>query len=777
MKLRRAISALGMAFALSFGLVLAPVQAQTLPTETLMASVRDNAVETGQVQSAPVGAVFTLTVHDVGLTGGARTVSYTVKTGDSLRAVARRLVNKINANAKLQAIGVQATLGNGSNYTITSASSNLTSYTQTATAGGVNFIAVQETLALGGSITVNDTLSLTIHDAGLAGGQETVSYKVKTGDALSDIVIRLRNKINSSTTLSALGISAKASPINANVLLIQSNTFDKFGRVTSYSSSASTGATERMTLGAFSGTNGQQVIRVGGTVTVGDNLSFDISDVALPGGKQTINYTVSSGASLSSIACGLSSSINSNSSLSALGITSSCGGAGSDLLITSTSSNAFGVMLKGNVSFPPSCTVVTPAPWSGVTIKRCGTASDTAVDLTLSTLNALIDTSQTPGGASAPDAAQRLAASNNITYYVYGNYVELRDSLMDSRTGGPPPEAFYRNPRLIPDRNARGASTTGFEDFAPFTIIFDFYTQDLVQNTKIPYTVAHETGHQLDGIYFDLFGSGFGTLSRSYANGAGYSTAVSRDASLMNELPVCRAEATDGKAVFGDPPVRSGGYYASSGTTEPGGSGGISGLFTEGNDSNNAAICNDRSSNLGSSSIDIIKNAYHGLNADGSNATGFFKRIYDEQDVGDLLVVAQEMFAEQYAVLVGFTDTKDNDGATVIGHDSAFDVNGGAGSNLPGGGNIGFMFGDLNPPTTPDPAFPYRIYGCSGLHVFQLAIHGEIPPSSRTSASFYPVPDTVPAGAPADAGMKGYGTTHKYCDGGSEYQGDYSFGS
>ena len=152
MKLRRAIAALGTVFALSFGLMLAPSQADAA---TLTINPRANAVEAGQILAAPDGSVFTITVYDAGLATGQKLVTHTYQTGDTLRQTANKIVQAINADAELQAIGVTATLGTGANYTIQSTSANSTFYKQTTSGGGSNRLAIQETLTVGGTVQVD----------------------------------------------------------------------------------------------------------------------------------------------------------------------------------------------------------------------------------------------------------------------------------------------------------------------------------------------------------------------------------------------------------------------------------------------------------------------------------------------------------------------------------------------------------------------------------------------------------------------------------------------
>lgn len=756
MNIRRAIFALGAACALSFGLMLSPSKADAA---TLTINPRANAVEAGQILAAPTSSVFTITVYDLGLPNKSKTVTHPYQTGDTLRQTANKLVNKINADTDLQALGVTATLQNGANYTITSTSSNGTFYKQTTTGGGTNRLAVQETLTIGGTVTVGDKVTLTIYDAGLVGGKEVVAYKPVAGDTTATIVTKLRNKINNSTTLAPLDITAKVSSADANVLLIESPTFDATEKFTSYSAKVSAGATETVALGAFFGTNGVQTISAAGPITVGEIVKFTVINLDLPDSQKEVSYEVQAGDNLNKIRCGLRTEVNNDADLAEIGVRATC--AGGVLSLTSNSVSATYAVIQGSLQLS-ICRTVTPAPWPGAVLKVCGNVSQQTVSTVFNTLSAIGNAAADPGGARAADAAQQLRSHNEITYYIYPHRAALLDS-SDSPafpTGGPPQALFdllaVSQPFPgTPDINARGFTYVRGSGFAPFSVFYESYKLSLTPNTKIPYTVAHEVGHQLDAIYFGIHGGE--SLTRSYANGAAYSTSMGKDGTLMNEMPSCNFQASNGQRVEGDPPVQVGGDYASMDpvTGAPLGTGGLSGLFSGMTDSNGSDICSDRSPNYGGTNTEIIQSAFKGLNEDG-----FFQVIFNDLDP---LLPAREMFAEQYAVLVGFPDTQDNSGATVVGHDLGFNTG-------------GFLYGDLNPnPPIGDPSFPFGIYGCSGLHVYQLATHGELPPGSKTGISGYPVPDTIGSGP--DAGMKGYGTTNKYCDGTSQYQGDYGFGS
>jgi RHS repeat-associated protein len=101
-------------------------------------------------------------------------------------------------------------------------------------------------------------------------------------------------------------------------------------------------------------------VTVGGTITAGDVVSASVQNAALPGGQETASYTVMSGDTLTSVATGLKSAINSDTNLQALGIGATSSSAVVSILsdtyfTTSTSGGAtetmtLGTNNRGNVS-------------------------------------------------------------------------------------------------------------------------------------------------------------------------------------------------------------------------------------------------------------------------------------------------------------------------------------------------------------------------------------------------------------------------------------------
>lgn len=247
-------------------------------------------------------------------------------------------------------------------------------------------------------------------------------------------------------------------------------------------------------------------------------------------------------------------------------------------------------------------------------------------------------------------------------------------------------------------------------------------------NQYVKHATAHETGHQLDSLYAG--GSGISTFADTEA----FKTALQRDIDGMNAMQACAYNATDGYGVFGDPPERTSGIWASADPhdqTMPLPTGGLSGLFSGDQDSTGAEICNDRTPNVGgSNNFERAKIAFP-----------YLERIKGKP--GQPLLQPRELFAEEYAFLVQFPDTVDNSGGTINGSDNVF--------------NTG-------------------AFVCTMLYVRTLSQEGRLPTAEELKSYGYSVPDVVPPGDP-DAGAFGFGERNHYCDGTIGELGHYGFGS
>jgi RHS repeat-associated protein len=96
-------------------------------------------------------------------------------------------------------------------------------------------------VTIGGTVTVGNTLTITVNDAALAGGTRSDTYTVVGGDTLTTIATTLAAAINADSNLSAIGVTASS---NGPVILISSTSVNQ----TTYSSSTSVGATETISI-------------------------------------------------------------------------------------------------------------------------------------------------------------------------------------------------------------------------------------------------------------------------------------------------------------------------------------------------------------------------------------------------------------------------------------------------------------------------------------------------------------------------------------------------
>jgi YD repeat-containing protein len=304
-------------------------------TETITLGVTANFVVNATMSgSATTGDTVSITFYDAALSGGYKTETYTVLSGDTLNSIASGLTSLINADSDLNVTGIAASVA-GAVITIKSTSDNATTYSQTTSSGATETITMavnpnwNRVVAIAGSVSSGDLLSLLFYDAGLFGGLENISYTVLSADNLTSIAAGLTSAINANTNLQSVGISATSS---GALITIQSNSTN----VTSYRQSVSSGATEQIVLNVPM--NGTQTAVIGGSKTTGDVLTLIVFDGGLSGGSESINYTVLSGDSLESIASGITAAINADTNLQAINVTATS--ASTVIYITSLSAHA-----------------------------------------------------------------------------------------------------------------------------------------------------------------------------------------------------------------------------------------------------------------------------------------------------------------------------------------------------------------------------------------------------------------------------------------------------
>lgn len=192
---------------------------------------------------------------------------------------------------------------------------------------GVQSVTV-ETARIGGSVTAGDTLTLTVKNETLSGGQKSINYVVQSGNSLNDIAAQLAAAICADTDMQSIGVNACST---LSIISLKSVS----ASVTSFSQSTSGGSTETITLGVSR--NAVQNLTISGTVTTGDVITLTSYDAALSGGNKSASYTVVGGNTLSNIASGLAAAINADAALTSAGITATS--ASTSVNIRSTSTN------------------------------------------------------------------------------------------------------------------------------------------------------------------------------------------------------------------------------------------------------------------------------------------------------------------------------------------------------------------------------------------------------------------------------------------------------
>jgi len=257
-----------------------------------------------------------ITVHDSGLSGGQEVVTYAAVTGDTPTTAATKLAAAITADTNLQTLGVNAS-SNGAVMSIKSASPHITTYTESTSGSETISLGVTgnfvENAVIGGTVTANDILTITVSDPALSGGQTPVNHTVLSTDTPTTIATAFKTAIMGSSSLSALGVTATSA---GPVLTIKSASTN----ATTYFQSVSSGATETLALSINQ--NGPQTIAIGGTQTSGNVITVTVFDAGLTNGYETVTYTVGS----TNIATGLASAISADTNLQAIGVSASPSG-------------------------------------------------------------------------------------------------------------------------------------------------------------------------------------------------------------------------------------------------------------------------------------------------------------------------------------------------------------------------------------------------------------------------------------------------------------------
>jgi RHS repeat-associated protein len=169
-----------------------------------------------------------------------------VLAGDTLASIASGIASALTADSALQGIGVSASVV-GKVITLQSNSVNQTILRETTSATATETLALNipvngiQTAVIGGTKTTGDTITITVYDAGLPGGLQSITYTVLMGDTLTSIATGLAAAITANANLAAIGISATQSSTVINVL-------SKSINATTYAAATSVSATETLSL-------------------------------------------------------------------------------------------------------------------------------------------------------------------------------------------------------------------------------------------------------------------------------------------------------------------------------------------------------------------------------------------------------------------------------------------------------------------------------------------------------------------------------------------------
>ena len=451
--------------------------------------------------TATPGDVFYLSIRGAVLPGGQQTVSYTVKSGDTLGHITYGLYLAIVANQFLYSAGyggfssgsslyIQSPLGSwhnmSSTYSCTIAGKPTESLTLGANTNG------STTATVGGTATVGDVVSIKVNNDKLPGGSQTVSRTVQSGDTTSTIASALSSSINGNSNLASIGMTAGAS---TSVVTITT-------AGTTYSSSTSGGATETITLGYNS--QGNTVAVVGGTKTTGDVLTITTSNASLGGGTSNSSYTVQSGDTLVSIAAGLSAAINANTNLQTLGV-SATSSAEAEL--------AYATTFSANPSLPAGSSTAAVAATDGANNTKTDLHQNHVGSPSSQSLTFDLNGNMTSDGTNTYkwDAANRLIeidypGSNNRTEFTFDCFGQCvkQIEIVGSSTISTKQFVWYGD-RRCEERDNAGGLVSQFYRYGQKTAGATFFFERSGGCNNIV-CVSDSTGALLTSIRYDSYG-------------------------------------------------------------------------------------------------------------------------------------------------------------------------------------------------------------------------------------------------------------------------------
>lgn len=180
------------------------------------------------------GDVINLLVTHAALPGGSYNLQYVVKSTDTtLTLLAASIAAALNANAVLSDLPLMAASALG--VVTIMWTPDIAAPTFAANANGA------ETITIGGTITLNDVITVVVHDTSLPGGQKSHAYTVLGPDTTTTIATAIKALLLADTDLIAAGIVASSS---GAVVTVKSAS----KTATTYTRTLSGSATETATL-------------------------------------------------------------------------------------------------------------------------------------------------------------------------------------------------------------------------------------------------------------------------------------------------------------------------------------------------------------------------------------------------------------------------------------------------------------------------------------------------------------------------------------------------
>jgi YD repeat-containing protein len=173
-----------------------------------------------------------------------------------------------------------------------------------------------ENAVVGGTVTAGDGIYIDIDDVSLNDFQAEIEYTVKTGDTLASVAAGLAASINNYIDLQSAGITATSTGTTLHIISTSPLTQTYAWR--------NNGGTETLTFSANS--NLPETAGLTGTITAADVLTLTATDSGLPGGSESVSYTVIAGDSFGKISTRLASLINADTNLQTVGITATTSG-------------------------------------------------------------------------------------------------------------------------------------------------------------------------------------------------------------------------------------------------------------------------------------------------------------------------------------------------------------------------------------------------------------------------------------------------------------------